>query len=73
MKYEVTYNGKVTNAGGYVLDFDAARNLMDEDICAEMAMDCDFDNNQDWFAEYERRHEAKYGETWELSKSNPTW
>lgn len=67
---ETTY---VINLEGCKIDFNAAVELMDddlrEDLCAELAP-C---TEQEFFAAYEKAHAEKFGEPWELSKSNPEW
>jgi hypothetical protein len=62
---------KVKNASGLEIDFDAAVNLMDDDVREKIHGAAD--TEQEFFAAYERAHEKKYGEPWELSKANPTW
>ncbi len=62
----------VTNSNGKVLDFDAAVNLMDDELREKAANRQDWQSEQDFFTAYERAHAAKHGE-WELSKCNPVW
>lgn len=62
----------VINDAGIMIDFDAAVELMDDDIREEL-YDKDFDTKQEFFTAYEAAHLAKYGEEWELSKANPVW
>ncbi len=61
----------IINKNGSEIDFEAAVSLMDseirENICGTV------DTEQEFFAAYEKAHEAKYGEEWELSKANPIW
>nr|DAK87782.1 MAG TPA: hypothetical protein [Caudoviricetes sp.] len=64
---------KVINKNGYELDFDAAVELMDDDIRERIANQGDCETEQDFFVAYEAAHAEKYGEDWELSKANPTW
>jgi hypothetical protein len=63
----------VTNINGKVLDFDAAVNLMDDDIREQLVNRQDWQSDQEFFTAYEQAHAAKYGEEWELSKRNPVW
>ena len=56
---------KVINASGKEIDFDAAAALMDDDLREEIAGTV--------LTAYEKAHEAKFGEPWELSKADPTW
>ena len=61
----------VTNKNGYNVDFDAAVELMDDEL-REMLCAAGIATEQDFFTAYETEHAKKYGEEWELSKSNPT-
>lgn len=62
----------VVNINGKAVNFEAAVNLMDDEIKEALAAQ-DLDSDQDFFAAYEKAHAEKYGEEWELSKANPTW
>lgn len=62
---------KVINASGKEIDFEAAVALMDDDLRETIAGTVDTD--QEFFTAYEKAHETKFGESWELSKANPTW
>lgn len=64
---------KVINKNGYELDFDAAVELMDDDIREQIASQGDCETEQEFFSAYETAHAEKCGEDWELSKANPTW
>ena len=46
---------------------------MDEEIREDVAADLAPCTEQEFFAEYGKRHAEKYGEEWELDKSNPVW
>lgn len=46
---------------------------MDEEIREEVAADLAPCTEQEFFTEYAKRHAEKYGEEWELDKSNPVW
>ena len=63
---------KVINANGKEINFEAAVNLMDDEIREALASD-GFDSEQEFFTAYEKAHEEKYGEVWELSKPNPQY
>jgi hypothetical protein len=63
----------VTNTNGKEIDFEAAVNLMDDEIRETLANDGKEYTEQEFFAAYEKAHEAKYGEQWEISKANPVW
>lgn len=62
-------NGKA----GKAIDFEAAVNLMDDEIRETLANDGNERTEQEFFSAYKKAHEAKYGEQWELSKANPVW
>lgn len=64
---------KVKNFYGLEIDFDVAANLMDDDLCEEIHADLAPCAEQQFFDEYARRHEAKFGEEWELVKENPCY
>lgn len=63
----------VTNTNGKAVDFEAAVNLMDDEIREELHNSQDWDSEQDFFTAYEKAHAKKYGEEWEISKANPVW
>ena len=62
---------KVINRNGYELDLDIAAHYMDEEIRESLCGTVD--TEQEFFSAYEKAHEEKYGEEWELSKANPCW
>ena len=62
----------VKNMNNTDVDFDAAVNLMDDEIREEIAME-GYATEQEFFHAYEIAHALKYGEEWELSKKNPVW
>ena len=64
---------KVKNMNGYEIDFDAAVNLMDDDVREKVHRFYGGMDEQTFFSAYEVYHMRKYGEMWELSKDNPTW
>lgn len=59
----------VMNEYGVLIDFDAARNLMDDDLCGCIVED----DIQLFFNRYCEEHEKEFGEPFELSKENPVW
>ena len=63
----------VINKNGTEINFDAAVALMDDDIREDLSMELAPCTDQEFFSAYEARHEAKYGEEWELSKENPCY
>ena len=46
---------------------------MDDEICEELHNLLAPCSDQEFFSAYEKAHEKKYGEEWELSKENPCW
>lgn len=64
---------QVTNMNGYPLDFSAAVSAMDDDIREEIHASLAPCTEQEFFRAYELAHAERYGEEWELSKTNPTW
>lgn len=63
----------VINSNGTAINYGAAVELMDDDLREEVAADLAPCTEQEFFAEYCKRHAAKFGETWELDKSNPIY
>lgn len=64
---------EVTNINGAVVDYEAAVNLMDDDIREELHNSQEWQSEQEFFTAYEKAHAEKYGEEWEISKANPVW
>lgn len=64
---------KIINRNGYELDYDAAVQLMDDDIREELCAQVAPCKEQEFFAAYEVAHAEKFGEEWELSRENPCW
>lgn len=63
----------VTNINGTMINFAAAVVLMDADICEQLNAELAPCTDQEFFAAYEAAHTAKYGESWELSNTNPCY
>ena len=63
----------VENRNNYKLDFESAVMLMDDDIREQVNRELAPCTDQEFFSAYEKAHEKKFGEIWELSKSNPCW
>lgn len=63
----------VTNKAGVEINYEAAVNLMDDDLREQIHRDLAPDTEQEFFTAYEEAHLKKYGSEWELSKSNPVW
>ena len=61
----------IKNEYGVEIDFDAAANLMDAEICEAVNFDLAPCTEQAFFDEYVKRHLAKYGEEFEPAKQNP--
>ena len=63
---------KVINLNGHEIDFEAAVQMMDDEIREALA-DEGFESEQEFFTAYEKAHAEKYGTECELSKANPVW
>lgn len=63
----------IINSAGASIDYTAAVELMDDDIREAVAADLAPCTDQEFFAEYCKRHAAKYGAPWELDKDSPTY
>jgi hypothetical protein len=63
----------VSNANGSMIDYEAAVQLMDDEIREELHAQLVPCTEQEFFTAYEAAHLAKYGEEWELSKKHPVW
>lgn len=63
----------VKNINGYEVDFNSAIMLMDDEIREELNRELAPCTDQEFFTAYEKAHGEKFGEEWELSKSNPCW
>ena len=62
----------VKNTNNTEIEFNAAVNLMDDEIREGLAMEV-YETEQAFFNAYEIAHELKFGAEWELSKANPVW
>ncbi len=63
----------VVNSYGNEIDFDVAVSMMDDDIREAVHFALAPCTDQEFFDEYARRHEERFGEEWELSKENPCY
>lgn len=63
----------VVNKNGKKIDFELAVNLMDDELRENLHTELSPCSEQVFFTAYEKAHEEKYGEEWELSKSNPVY
>ena len=64
---------KVINMNGTEINYEAAVELMDDEIREELNLELAPCTEQDFFTAYEKAHAEKYGEEWELSKENPCY
>lgn len=69
------YEDCVVNRAGHVFCdvWDAIVNMMDDDLREQLHMELCPCGYQEFFSAYEKAHEKKFGEVWELSKDNPVW
>ena len=63
----------VINMNGTEINYDAAVELMDDEICESLNFEIAPCTEQEFFTAYEKAHIEKYGEEWELSKENPCY
>lgn len=63
----------VINKEGTEINYDVAVELMDDDIREELHAELSPCSEQEFFTAYEKAHEEKFGEEWELSKENPVY
>lgn len=64
---------KVINMNGTEINYEAAVELMDDEICESLNFELAPCTEQEFFTAYEEAHIEKYGEEWELSKENPCY
>lgn len=64
---------KVINMNGTEINYEAAVELMDDEIREELNSEIAPCTEQEFFTAYEKAHAEKYGEEWELSKENPCY
>ena len=72
-RVEDTEHMVVINKEGTEINYDVAVQLMDDDIREELHADLSPCSEQEFFTAYEKAHEEKFGEEWELSKKNPVY
>jgi len=63
----------VINQYGKAINFDAAANLMDDDLRERLHDDLAPCSNQEFFDAYVNAHAKKFGEDWVLDDQNPVW
>lgn len=61
----------ITNEFGVEINFDAAVNIMDDDIREMLHEEIAPCTDQEFFDAYCKAHEERFGEEWELAKENP--
>lgn len=66
-------DGLVYNEYGVEIDYEMAVNMMDDDLREEIHGKLAPCTDQEFFDEYAKRHEEKFGEIWELAKENPCY
>lgn len=64
---------KVKNFWDVEIEYNVAEHLMDDDLREEIYRDIAPCTGQEFFDEYAKRHEEKFGEEWELAKENPCY
>lgn len=64
---------KVANQYGKEIDFEAAINIADREICEKLHFELAPCSEQKFFDAYCEAHEAKYGEDFEPNKLNGQW
>lgn len=62
---------KVKNEYGVVVDYETAVSFMDDELREKIHWEIAPCTEQEFFDEYAKRHEEKFGETWEPAKENP--
>ena len=64
---------KVINSYGIEINYNAAVELMDDELREEVHADLAPCTDQEFFDEYSRRHAERFGESWEMDKRNPCY
>ena len=64
---------KVINSYGTEINYNAAVELMDDELREEVHADLAPCTEQEFFGEYARRHADRFGEIWEMDKRNPCY
>ena len=63
----------ITNEFGVEINFEAAVNFMDDEICEMLHQEIAPCTDQEFFDAYCKAHEDKFDEEWELAKENPVF
>lgn len=66
-------DGTVENRFGWVIGYDVAVDLMDDDLREELHDKLAPCTDQEFFDAYAKAHKERFGEEWELSKENPVY
>lgn len=66
-------DGLVYNEYDVAIDYETAVNMIDDDLREEIHGKLAPCTDQEFFDEYAKRHEEKFGEIWELAKENPCY
>lgn len=61
------------NEYGKEINYAVAENLMDDVLREEIHRELAPCSEQEFFDEYAKRHEEKFGDVWELAKENPQY
>lgn len=64
---------RVVNKYNAEINWEAAVELMDDEICEQLAAEIAPCTEQEYFTAYEAAYEAAYGEEWALSAENPIY
>jgi len=71
---EIEMTNTIVNEYGYEMDYDAAVNMMDDDLREAIHNSItESMTPQQFFNAYCKAHLDKYGEVFELAKPNPVW
>jgi len=70
---EMTTQKYVINQYGKEIDFDAAVNIMDDDLREQLNNELAPCTNQKFFEAYANAHLEKFDEEFEPNKANPVW
>lgn len=62
---------KIVNKYGVQVDYEAAVNMMDDEIREDLHLKFEGKSDQEFFDAYAEAHEEKFGEEFEFAKENP--
>ena len=63
----------VISAYGHEIEYQAAVNIMDDEIRERLHGQCGLETEQAFYDAYAAAHLVEFGEEWELDSVNPTW